>query len=133
MNYKINDTGVITFDSSSSKVKLVDIDTYPASGMRSDYWFEYLDDETNRPLVHPDFGKDDMIKSSILLPEGLVYKVFTKDSSIPIVISEEMYATKRAEHLNTYLEKNRDEADRILKTIEDTNMSKELIISQIFN
>lgn len=64
-------------DGTSAKVELVSIDTH--SFMPSDYWFKYQDDETNKQLVHPDFGKQDYIKSEILLPEGLVRLIVTED------------------------------------------------------
>ena len=71
-------TGTITWgDGKTSKVEVVDVESY--SVMPTDYWFKYRDEETYRPLIHPDFGKEDYIKSEILLPEGLVDLVFTKD------------------------------------------------------
>lgn len=74
MNLNINDTGIITFGvGDTSKVKVVDVQTYPSTGLPTDYWFWYLDDETNRPLVHPDFDE------KFPLPEGLMEMVFTKD------------------------------------------------------
>jgi len=79
MDLKENDTGVIKFgDGTSSKVYVVAIDNY-RSGLPTDYWFEYQEEETHRPIIHPDLGKSDTIKSSIVLPEVLVYMVFTKD------------------------------------------------------
>lgn len=39
----------------------------------NDYWLEYMEGETNKLLVHPDYGKNDLIKSEILLPEVLVF------------------------------------------------------------
>lgn len=73
-------TGVLSFgDGSKSRVKLVEIE-YSKSGMfPTDYWLEYAEDETHRPLVHPDFGKNDIIKTEILLPEFLFQQVFTLD------------------------------------------------------
>jgi hypothetical protein len=64
-------------DNTSAKIELVAIDTY--SSMPSDYWFRYKDGETNKKLVHPDFGKEDYIKAEILLPEGLVRMIITED------------------------------------------------------
>lgn len=65
-------TGTLNFaDGTSAKIKFVAKDTYPSSGMPSDYWLAYAEDETNRQVVHPDFGKSPVIKSEILLPEML--------------------------------------------------------------
>ena len=74
------DLGTITFgDNSTARVKFIEEKTYPATGMPSDYWLEYAEGETNRKLVHPDFGTKDFIKSEILLPEFLFHKVVTMD------------------------------------------------------
>lgn len=73
-------TGTITFgDNSTAKVKLVERQTYPASGMPTDYWLEYAEGETNKKLVHPDFGTSSLIKSEILLPEFLFEQVVVAD------------------------------------------------------
>ena len=73
-------TGTLTFgDGSSAKVIFVAKDNYPASGMPSDYWLEYAKGETNKSLVHPDFGKSPLIKSEILLPEFLFNMVVKMD------------------------------------------------------
>jgi hypothetical protein len=74
MELNIGDTGVITFsEDSKAKVQVVDKTTYPSTGLPPNYWFWYLDDETNRPLVHPDY------EDKFPLPEGLVNRVFTKN------------------------------------------------------
>jgi hypothetical protein len=67
-------------DNSSANVELVSIDTY--SFMPSDYWFKYQEGESNKQLVHPDFGKEDYIKSEILLPEGLVKMIVTENLEV---------------------------------------------------
>jgi hypothetical protein len=72
---KIGDLGIIKWgNGTTSKVRIVDVETY--SFMSTDYWLEYLDTEENRPLIHPDYGKEDIIKSQILLPEGLMDLVY---------------------------------------------------------
>ena len=71
----VGDLGIITWgDKTTSKVKIVGIETY--SLMPTDFWLEYMDTEQNRPLIHPDYGKEDIIKAPILLPEGLMDLVY---------------------------------------------------------
>ena len=78
---KIGEIGIIKWgDGKESKVRIIDIESY--SFMPTDYWLEYLESESYRPLVHPDLGISEDIKSSILLPEGLmnmVYKVLSNE------------------------------------------------------
>ena len=75
---KKGQTGTLNWGKNeTSRVKIVDIDTY--SSLPSDVWMEYLDDETHRPLVHPEFGASPIIKASILLPAAVVDMVFTPD------------------------------------------------------
>lgn len=80
MSFKTGDTGVITFgNGTTSRVRISKIHTY--SSMPTDYVLTYEDDETNRPLVHPDFVvyEDNKKIDSFPLPEGLLVQVFTKD------------------------------------------------------
>lgn len=75
---KIGQSCTLKFgDGTSANIELVSIDTH--SFLPSDYWFKYQDGETNRKLVHPDFGKADYIKAEILLPEGLVKLIVTEN------------------------------------------------------
>ena len=91
--------GTIEFkDGTKSRVILKDIDTYPASGMPPDYWFGYQEDETHRPVVHPDFGKKDFIKSEILLPELFAFRVFEKETDM---FSEEDVKTLKTKKIYT--------------------------------
>ena len=70
---KIGQSCTLKFgDNTSANIELVSIDT-------RDYWFKYQDGETNRKLVHPDFGKSDYIKAEILLPEGVVKLIVTEN------------------------------------------------------
>lgn len=79
MTLEIGQTGIMTWaDGTTSKVRVVGKETY--SFMPNDYWFEYVEGETNKQLVHPDFGVSDFIKSEILLPEGLIDHIFTADT-----------------------------------------------------
>jgi len=49
------DTGIITFgNGSTARVRITKVSTY--SFMPTDYILTYEDDETNRPLVHPDLS-----------------------------------------------------------------------------
>jgi len=74
------DLGTLTFgDNSTARVEFVSKQTYPATGMPSDYWLKYAEGETNRKLVHPDFGTSPLIESEILLPDFLFDKVVTMD------------------------------------------------------
>lgn len=58
-------------ESGMAKVKLVDIKTYPATGMPADYIFEYQPGSI-KPIIHPDaevlFGSKDKFP----LPEGFI-------------------------------------------------------------
>jgi hypothetical protein len=59
---EIGSTGTLTFgDGTSAKVRLVDVDNIA-------YWLEYVEGETNRQIIHPDFGKSPFIWSEIVLP-----------------------------------------------------------------
>lgn len=61
-------TGILTFgDNTLAKIKVVKKQTY--SSMPNDYWLEYQEGETNRQIVHPDYGNSPHIISEILLPE----------------------------------------------------------------
>lgn len=133
MNLQIGEIVNITFgDNSTAKVRLIEID-YSRSGMfPDDYWFEYLEDELNRQVIHPDFKKSPLIKSELLLPKTLVDLVISRSSSIQNVqISE--YESK----LKKYLEKNMRKEDHSegislfnkLKKL----MSEEEIIKEYFD
>lgn len=75
---KIGQTGTITWgNGTTSKVIISHIDTY--SCLPTDYWLSYAEGETNRPIVHPDFGKLDLIKTELVLPEGLMDMSFAPD------------------------------------------------------
>jgi hypothetical protein len=80
MSFKTGDTGVITFgNGTTSRVRISKIHNY--SFMPTDYVMTYMNDETNRPLIHPDFvtyNDGDKI-DSFPLPEGLLEQVFIKD------------------------------------------------------
>lgn len=82
MRVKVGDTGIITFgDETTSRVVISKIHTYPATGMPADIVLTYLDDETHRPLVHPDFIEhiDGRKVESFPLPEEIFEQVFLKD------------------------------------------------------
>lgn len=68
----VGKTGTMKFkNGTTARVRIVDIDTY--KNFTPDYWLEYMEGETNKLLVHPGYGKNDLIKSEILLPEVLVF------------------------------------------------------------
>lgn len=80
----IGTKGYLTFkDGSTAKVIIVDIRTYPASGMPSDYFLSYQDGETNRPITH------DQFEDRFLLPEMLMREIFTPESQQPMEEKEE--------------------------------------------
>lgn len=72
-------------DSGMATVKLVEIKTYPSSGMPSDYIFEYQPGSI-KPIIHPDgeklFGSKDMFP----IPEGLI-PMIEKEYGIEEVIN----------------------------------------------
>jgi len=75
---EIGQEGTINWsDGTTSRVILVDIEYN--SYTQNDYWLEYKDSEKHRPLVHPDLGNKEIIKSSIVLPSGLFHRFFKKD------------------------------------------------------
>ena len=80
-DYNEGQTGIIDWeDGKKSKVIIKYIETH--SFIPTDYWLEYLPEEKYRPLKHPDFGKNEYIKSEILLPYALLSRVFTPDNAI---------------------------------------------------
>lgn len=104
MRLEIGQTGTMNWkDGTSAKVKLVDKETY--STMPSDYWFEYQEGETNKQLVHPDYGKSDFIKSEIVLPEGLIDYLFVPDKP---EYAEDSFEAK----LEDCLQKNFNDSER---------------------
>jgi len=71
-------TGIITWsDKTISKVFIKEVEVY--SHLPANYWLDYVDGEVHRPIIHPEWGIKDYIKSPILLPEALFFRVFTAD------------------------------------------------------
>ena len=67
-------TGIITYgDKQISRVEIIEIISYPVTGMHSDVIFKYDNEETYRPLNNPVNDGD------FPLPKGLAEQVFTKD------------------------------------------------------
>ena len=94
-------TGIIDWgEGKTSKVVIKEVDTY--SYLPTDYWLDYLPGETHKPLVHPDYGHKSIIKAPILLPEGILVRVFTAD------VSEEEKSTFDYK-LKQYIKDNFDE------------------------
>lgn len=78
--YTKDQTGTITFgDNTTSKVEIVAIKTYPASGMSSDIIFKYQENETHRPLTNPALIQLGHEEGTFNLPEGLADMVFKAD------------------------------------------------------
>lgn len=73
---KVGTKGTMEFKTGISRVFIAKIQTYPASGMPSDYFFDYEENETNRPLIHPEFG------TPFPIPEGLVSTLFTPTEEV---------------------------------------------------
>lgn len=133
MNLKVNQTGTLSFgEKGSSKVRIVEIEPSRSGIFPTDYWFEYLEEETNRPLIHPDFGKSDIIKSEILLPEGLVKMVFTPDLETSKNKNLEESLTDEYEiKLNTYLKEkmlpeNYEEGKALFRKLEKLLTKQEI-------
>ena len=60
----IGKTGTLKFrNGSTAKVRIVTIDTYKCIQSGDDYWLEYVEGETNKLLVHPEYVKSPVIKS----------------------------------------------------------------------
>lgn len=60
-------TGILTFgDGTTAKIEVVKKQTY--NTMPSDYWLKYAEGETNKQIIHSDYGKKEGIESEILLP-----------------------------------------------------------------
>ncbi len=77
---EIGDIITIQFDNgTTSKIICIDIDK--SSYLEDDYWFNYCDDETNRPLIHPDLGKKPMIKGHLCFTEPMLLKIIKEDES----------------------------------------------------
>lgn len=74
--YKIGDVGYLNWaDGSKSKVKIMDI-VYSQIFVNEEYWLDYDEKETNRPLIHELYGTE--LKYPILLWRTLLDKHFTK-------------------------------------------------------
>lgn len=133
MNLNQNDTGILKFgDNTTARVRVVSVDHSRSGMFPTDYWFEYEKGETNKQIVHPDFGKSPIIKSSVVLPEGLVAMVFTKDGG-----SVEEEKDEYEQMLDAYLDKNmrpedKEEGKMLFRRMEKL-MSREEIINAYFN
>ena len=112
---EIGQISTITFnDNTTAKIKLVHIDTY--STMPSDYWFDYVDGETNKQLIHPEYLKSSIIKSPIVLPIGLVELIIKSE------IDVSSYEYKLEEYLkNNFNEINIREARNLFYNLERTS------------
>ena len=126
-NYTIGTTGTIKFgDNSIAKVIIKNIDTY--SYMPTDYWLDYQEGEMNKQLVHPEYGSNPIIKAEILLPEGLLDKVFTPDNLI-----EDEYAKQLAFYLATnFNQEDVLEASLLFNKLEKLK-GRQHIINEYFN
>ena len=133
MNINVGDKGVLTFgDNTKARVKVVDIDTH--SYVPTDYWFEYEEGETNKQIVHPEFGKQSYIKSSVVLPETLVSMVFKKtNSKEEQELEENSFEYKLQEYLDKNMAKeNHNEARMLFNSLKKLKTEEE-IIKEYFN
>lgn len=112
---EIGQISTITFnDNTTAKIKLVHIDTY--STMPSDYWFDYVDGETNKQLIHPEYLENPIIKSPIVLPIGLVELIIKPDLDV------NSYEYKLEEYLkNNFNDINIREARNLFYNLERTS------------
>jgi hypothetical protein len=98
-------TGTIKWgDNTSSRVVVKEIESY--SWLPSDYWLEYQEEETHRPVIHPDYGVSKIIKAPIILPSDLFFRLFTPD------VTEEDKATF-SYRLNQYVKENFGESEQM--------------------
>lgn len=129
MNLQVNDTGTLLFgDNTTAKVKIVKVEESRSGMFPTDYWFWYLDDETNRKITHPDFSE------MFPLPEGLVKSVFVKDvkngdNQEEIDEYHQLLESFLSKHI---LPENQEEARKLFKRMERI-MSKEEIIETYFS
>jgi hypothetical protein len=71
MDIEVGNTGRLKFDSGESRVEVVAID----NGMLGDdVWFNYLEEETHRPLIHENYDvlPKDIIKAPIVIPRSML-------------------------------------------------------------
>lgn len=109
---EIGQKGTITWgDGSKSRVVISDIDSYRY--LPTDYWLSYLDGENNKPLKHEEYGINPIIKSEILLPKGLLLRVFEPDIDIN---SFEYRLSKYIE--DNFNDNNKDEAILMFNQLE---------------
>lgn len=72
-------TGIITWnDNSTSRVIIKELETF-SNNIPSDYWLDYLPGEGHRPIIHPDLGISELVKSAIVIPESFLLKFFKED------------------------------------------------------
>jgi hypothetical protein len=82
MNLQVGDTGSMFFNKVASKVKVIQIDK---GYLGTDVWFDYEENETVRPLIHPSYNvlPKKVIAGPILLPLALLREkgeqIFKKD------------------------------------------------------
>jgi hypothetical protein len=135
MNLNQNDTGILKFgDNTTARVKVVSVEHSRSGMFPTNYWFEYEEGETNRKIVHPDLGKIPIIKSSVVLPEGLVTMVFTKDGD-SLEVEEEMdeYEQKLDDYLNRKMRpEDKEEGKQLFRKMEKL-MTREQIIVEYFD
>jgi hypothetical protein len=107
---KLN-TGTIKWgDGTTSRVVIKKVETY--SWLPSDYWIDYAEGETHKPLVHPDFGTKPEIKAPILLPEEIFFRVFIRDVNIT------SFEYKLDQYIKAnFGEKERHEAENLFKSL----------------
>jgi hypothetical protein len=136
MDLNVNDTCTITFgDDTTARLRVVSVDPSRSGMFPTDYWFEYLEGETNKKIVHPEFGKSSFIKSELVLPETLVAKVITKDGDDRPIGAEPI--DEYEENLKAYIKKTMrpqdfDEGMFLFRRLE-RSMSKEEITEKYFN
>lgn len=99
MHLELNSTGTLKFgDGTTARVEIVKIDTY--TYLPTDYWFKYLDGETNQQLKH------DIEKDRFPLPYGLVVQVYKPD-----IDDRSEYELKLEQYLEKFIRpEDRDEA-----------------------
>ena len=121
MHLELNSTGTLKFgDNSTARVEIVKIETYKY--LPTDYWFKYVDGETNRQLSY------DIDKEKFPLPYGLVIQVYTPD-----IDDRSEYEVKLEQYLEKHIRpEDREEASYLFYKLSQ-HLGEEKVINEYFN
>lgn len=126
----VGDKATTTFDiGDTARIRLVQIMNYSATGMPSDYLFEYLEEETNRKIEHPGAEGMPELKGKLLLPEGLLHQVVKFDSDVEKEKENDEYQITIDTFINGFSGNNQASARLILEEIERLKGKEEVLKS----